>query len=494
MQRSLSRKILLLLVAVGVVGLLLALVGSRLALSNYLEADFNNRSKALTQLAQIALDEPVFTYDYAQAQKLAESFIVRPEMAAIKVTDHRGKALAEARRAPLGGGQVKQTADILHDGQKVGLMELTYDQGAMAAALAELSRVVVLMVLILLLAIGMVFFWTLKRMVVQPINQVTGLLEQMATGRGDLTQRLPAQRQDEIGRLATAFNALMVTLSGLVGDLTRIGHQVKAAAGELEQVAADSQDNVDLQLREIEQVATALHQMSVTSNEVAQHAEHTSVATQEANRYASEGYTRVQDNFQLMGNLRNDIDSSAAQLRSLRDTSSRIGNIVSVIHGIAEQTNLLALNAAIEAARAGEHGRGFAVVAEEVRALASKTQQSTKEIESIVRELQESADASHGAMVENQSAVQQASDIAHSLQGILQQIEQQITTVNAMNSQVATAAHEQSCVAADISQNVTRVNDLSRSVAGLSTDVTRQADSVKLHSDILSGELAQFKI
>ncbi|WP_244081364.1 methyl-accepting chemotaxis protein, partial [Aeromonas caviae] len=438
-------------------------------------------------------EEPVFTYDYEQGKKLAEALVSQPQIASIRITDHRGKLLAEAQR-PATGDLLAAQADIHHGEDVTGRMEIQYDTGPVAASLGALMQVLIGLIVLLLAGISALIFIAMKRIVVTPLNAVTRLLEQMASGRGDLTQRLPTGRDDELGRLAKAFNAVMVTLAELVSGLTQIGRQVNSSTDRLEQVAAQTHEHIEQQQQEIEQVATALHEMSMTANEVAQHAETTAEATHEANRFASEGYARVQENFSLIAALRTDMDGSASQLQTLRETSAEIGNIVVVIQSIAEQTNLLALNAAIEAARAGEQGRGFAVVADEVRALASKTQQSTKEIEVIIHQLQQASDVAYDGMQKNQQAVQHANDIAASLQEVLQGIESRIGSVNAMNAQVATAAHEQSSVAEEISRNVESVKGLSVRLGELGQGVTEQAQQVRRQNQTLNGELAQFTL
>lgn len=493
MPRTLNSKIICLLLIAGLLGTLIALTAGRWVLARHLEAEFAAQTTALGTLAQVALDEPVFTYDYEQSKKLAESLVTQPQIASIRITDHRGKLLAEAQR-PASGELVAAQADILHAGSVAGKMQIQYDSGSIAASLAALMEVLIGLIVLLLVGISALIFITMKRIVVTPLNAVTRLLEEMAMGQGDLTRRLPERSTDELGRLARAFNAVMVTLSGLVSGLTHIGQQVNGSSDTLEQVATDTQAHIGQQQQEIEQVATALHEMSMTAHEVAQHAETTAEATHEANRFASEGYARVQENFSLIAALRSDMDGSASQLQSLRETSAEIGNIVVVIQSIAEQTNLLALNAAIEAARAGEQGRGFAVVADEVRALASKTQQSTKEIEVIIHQLQQASDVAYSGMQKNQQAVLRANDIAASLQEVLQGIESRIGSVNAMNAQVATAAHEQSSVAAEISRNVESVKELSCRLGELGLGVTEQAQQVRGQNIALNGQLAQFTV
>ncbi|MGN4936440.1 methyl-accepting chemotaxis protein [Aeromonas rivipollensis] len=493
MPKTLNSKIVCLLLVAGLLGTLLGLTGGRWVLARHLQAEFSAQTAALGELAQVALDEPVFTYDYEQGKKLAEALVSQPQIASIRITDHRGKLLAEAQR-PATGDLLAAQADIHHGEDVTGRMEIQYDTGPVAASLGALMQVLIGLIVLLLAGISALIFIAMKRIVVTPLNAVTRLLEQMASGRGDLTQRLPTGRDDELGRLAKAFNAVMVTLAELVSGLTQIGRQVNSSTDRLEQVAAQTHEHIEQQQQEIEQVATALHEMSMTANEVAQHAETTAEATHEANRFASEGYARVQENFSLIAALRTDMDGSASQLQTLRETSAEIGNIVVVIQSIAEQTNLLALNAAIEAARAGEQGRGFAVVADEVRALASKTQQSTKEIEVIIHQLRQASDVAYDGMQKNQQAVQHANDIAASLQEVLQGIESRIGSVNAMNAQVATAAHEQSSVAEEISRNVESVKGLSVRLGELGQGVTEQAQQVRRQNQTLNGELAQFTL
>ncbi|WP_439862357.1 methyl-accepting chemotaxis protein [Pseudomonas sp. MBLB4136] len=273
-----------------------------------------------------------------------------------------------------------------------------------------------------------------------------------------MTVSFKAQSKDELGELGQVFNETVRKIRHLI---ERVGHtvtEVERQADRVELVSGESNQAVAGQRNQIEQVATAMNQMSATAQEVARSAAAAVGSAQSVNDETVSGRALVESQVGSIQRLAGEIDQSVAVINQLANDSASISQVLDVIKGIAEQTNLLALNAAIEAARAGEQGRGFAVVADEVRNLAKRTQQSTEEIEKMISKLQGGV----GAAVKTMSVSHQMADGTVSESGKVQQALENILAAVGMivdqNQQIAAAAEEQTAVAHDIDQNIVEIN------------------------------------
>ncbi|MGE8359893.1 methyl-accepting chemotaxis protein [Pseudomonas sp.] len=259
-------------------------------------------------------------------------------------------------------------------------------------------------------------------------------------------------------------------------------------------IAIRTNQGVHKQLAEIELVATAVHQMTATAQDVARNATHAAEAANHADQAASQGKQIVQHTSDAITALAGEIGRAVGVVQNLAKDSENINAILVAIRGIAEQTNLLALNAAIEAARAGEQGRGFAVVADEVRNLAQKTQQATEEIQSMIQQLQHGTREVVKVMEDSQQktdvSVRQASEAARALESITQAV----SVINDMNTQIASAAEEQSAVAEDINRNVTSIGQVANEVAGGADEASQASAELTKLAEQQRRLINQFKV
>jgi len=324
------------------------------------------------------------------------------------------------------------------------------------------------------------------RMVVKPIRFLTTRLDDISSGEADLTVRLDADRRDELGHLAQAFNKFVARIQSLIGEVGGATSQVAAAAEQLSAVANDANRSSKRQHSETSQVATAITQMTATVQEVAQHAEQAADAANNADNNADEGREVVVQTIQRINQLADSVERSGDVIQRLEEDSRNIGTVLDVIRNIAEQTNLLALNAAIEAARAGDQGRGFSVVADEVRTLAGRTQQSTQEIQEIIEKLQNASNEAVKVMEEGRSEAQATVAQASQTREILDSIIGSISTISGMNQQIATAAEEQSSVASEIDRNINNISSLGEQTA-------ESADQTSLSGEELTRLAAQLQ-
>ncbi|WP_281629294.1 methyl-accepting chemotaxis protein [Vibrio sp. St2] len=315
------------------------------------------------------------------------------------------------------------------------------------------------------LAISIVILLVLMAALMRPLGTLNTAIQDVASGEGDLTQRLDTSTDQEFSSLAENFNTFTSTLQQQITQSKAIGEEIlrgsEMTSMGLQESAAAMQD----QLRELEQLATAMHEMATTSGDVANNAQGAASAAKDADEATEVGTRVVGDTTTSITELSQRIDEAVEEVKTLESATDNIETILKVINDIADQTNLLALNAAIEAARAGESGRGFAVVADEVRTLAQRTQESTTEIRNMIEQLQSGATAVANAMNMSKETASGAVLRAEEANTALNSIRDAIQSISDMNIQIASAAEEQSLVAEEINNNTVKIKDLSVQVA-----------------------------
>ncbi|BDB19228.1 methyl-accepting chemotaxis protein [Pseudomonas sp. BIGb0381] len=324
------------------------------------------------------------------------------------------------------------------------------------------------------------------------INDV--LIATQLIAQGDLSVRIHVRGKDEMADVGNGLNHMAQAFSSSLAQVERSSQSVSDAAQRIGVSIDTAKRAMSAQQSETEQVATAINEMTTSVADVAQNTEGAAHAAEHASQSSNTGLARMQETRVTIEALADEVDRSAQKVSALAQHSQQIGGVIEVIRNIADQTNLLALNAAIEAARAGEQGRGFAVVADEVRTLASRTQNSTEEIRRIIQELQlatgDAVEQMKAGKLRAQECIESADQASTSLDAINDGVEQ----IVGMNTQIASAAVQQHAVSEDINRNVTEIRNGSVALMEGIEDNALTAEELSLLAGELRTVVSRFKL
>ena len=339
-----------------------------------------------------------------------------------------------------------------------------------------------------------IVYYLFLYMIRRRLADLANSFRDVSTGDGDLQRRIDVKGSDGIDILGRIFNGFIEKLQSIMAQVVTDSSNLVGVASHLNAISASSNNSALQQQAQIEQVSTAMNEMSATAAEVANNARAAADAAETADTDVSSGMVVVEQTVTSINALASEVERANDVIRTLQSDSEEIGSVLDVIRGIAEQTNLLALNAAIEAARAGEQGRGFAVVADEVRTLASRTQESTEEIQKMIERLQTGANDAVEVMEESHIQAKNSVEQAGKTGDALHKITTAVNTINQMNLQISNAAEQQTSVSHEIDVSLNQINQASHESVSNAGEASQESENLNQLASHLQELMKQFKV
>lgn len=365
---------------------------------------------------------------------------------------------------------------------------------SIAFAKLEESRNSAIVVGTIATLVSLVAAFILIQVLYRPILSLKDMITDLASGDGDLTQRLEVNTNDELGEISQGINQFIESLQKMMLEIQGASYSLQSNVQRMREQSQENNQILQSHVSETEQIVTAIEEMNATANSMATDAANTASLTQQANDTGIESRHIVKQSQQTVSALISDVDKSVIDVQKMSDGTQNINTILRVIGEIAEQTNLLALNAAIEAARAGEQGRGFAVVADEVRNLASRTKDSTGEIEVALDSLLKGTQVVVSSMDNTKARCQETADGSEKVAESLEIMTGSIDEINNLSTQIATAAEEQSSVTEELSRNMTAINTIVGELDANGQKALHDAEEVAEVNNLLISIIGRFKI
>ncbi len=328
----------------------------------------------------------------------------------------------------------------------------------------------------------------------KPLSRLNTLVANLSQGNGDLTQRLAVESKDEIGQICNSINLFIEKLQQMFIDVADSSKEIDRAVVHLSNQARSNLNTLNQHTQETEQAITAIEEMSASAGSIAQSADDAALLTERTNRYADESKQTVTEAVNSVNGLVNQVSSMAETITRMSEDTKQINSVLQVIGAIAEQTNLLALNAAIEAARAGEQGRGFAVVADEVRALASRTQQSTSQINDMLATLKTTTENVVKEMDSTRIHCEETAERTNHVMDSLNVVTDSVAEMNNLNTLIATSAMEQRQVTHEVSKNMAAIQEMVRKLNMNAAQVTSVSNELQNTSHALSDVVGRFRV
>nr|WP_298108203.1 methyl-accepting chemotaxis protein [uncultured Pseudomonas sp.] len=439
-------------------------------------ADMQPSSEALALVAEFERNFAQWKATSGKVLQLADT-----DPAAASRTSHSdSEAQFGAMRDPI--DKLGELEDTLANSEGADAISLSYKRSQQQA-----------LIIVIGLLICAVLTFGFPLLVVRPLHNLLRRIEQIADGDGDLRERLDVQSRDELGALSQAFNRFLDTLQPLIKEVSRVTGEVAGSAEHLAGMAEANSRLINSEHAAVDLVSAAATEISAAVHEVARNAQNAADAARSAKSQSHEGAQVTNATIHAIRQLALELENTSDTVQTLEQETGNIGAVLAVIKSIAEQTNLLALNAAIEAARAGEQGRGFAVVADEVRALAARTQDATKDIQQMIERLQggvqNAVKAMHSGSAKARDSVEQAAGV----DTVLSATGDSVACINDMAAQIATACEEQSCATEEIARNISDIRELSNEAARTSEQSTRASVNLSALSQNLAQLVGRFR-
>lgn len=429
----------------------------------------------------------------SQLQRDFESYFQVASKISVSMLDGSFDPMSMARQIEQmnTGLEVTRKAMIAYSDSSLEAFNKTVsDSNAAAEKVQSLSLMIAIITLVIMISAA----WAISSLLNEALSSLLTSLRAIASGDGDLTQRIEKRSEDELGQVVDSFNLFIEKLHNSISELLSNTQPLTSVASDLNSLTGTTKQVTEEQRRATEAVSYAMDNMVVSMTQVSTNAGLASETAQEADSLAKEGRGVVNQTVTSIKALAQEVEKTSDVIRKLESDTSNVGSILDVIRGIAEQTNLLALNAAIEAARAGEQGRGFAVVADEVRTLASRTQHSTKEIQNVIEQLQEAAVSAVKAMEDSQEQAHLSVENATKTDTSLEQITDKIGLITQMNAQIATVIDQEQQSILNIKDNVQGIESTSNEAMKGMQQVEASSRALTNIADAIRHVTGQFRV
>jgi methyl-accepting chemotaxis protein len=457
-----------------------------------------DKSIALTEARlKLNLPAPLWNYTNDISVNVAKSELSADQIFSLQVTNIDGDLVFDDSTLEGSAGREISSSLVFTENEvenDVGRYSLTINQHFIDNELQRLLFRAVLNVIIVDVLLIFSLLLLLKGVIVRPIEMVNAALTDIAQGDGDLTKRLNDKRLDEIGELSRQFNTFVEKIQNVVGSIVESIHTLSSATENIKSSATDAQGHMLSQQDETQGMAAAITEMAATAQVISENVRQTYDSSKAAQEKANEIGAVVTESITSVNKLSDQLGGAEKVVLNLESDVSGIVSMVDVIRGVAEQTNLLALNAAIEAARAGEQGRGFAVVADEVRALASRTQESTVEINRVIEDLQKGSEITVKAFQESKSLGDETVAITQKTSSFVEEIVEANSAISDMSLLILTSVEEQRDAASSLDVNVNGIVNMVDDTLTVINNINHQVESLDNLSHELSTLSKQFSI
>ncbi|MFY9179692.1 MAG: methyl-accepting chemotaxis protein [Venatoribacter sp.] len=456
------------------------------ATSNKIAATFRDNAKKLESLMTTAEGKRLLN-NALEAKNKYDTLLDKWMGLRISGSDVEANRIDVEQLTPIGEQTVVSINELV-----AYEMKLAQNSASLVDSIRALSTNSIIAAIIATLAAVAVLAISFSRSLIAPLQQAVENAQRIATG--DLSKPILVEGQDEAADMMRALDTMQKQLHATIDNISDSAQQLATTSQELSIVTNESSKIVHEQGEQLEQAATAVNEMTAAVDEVASSANATSSNSEQANSKAQVGQAKLEETIQTITNLGAEITKTTQGIGSLANNVKEIGQVIDVIRGIAEQTNLLALNAAIEAARAGEQGRGFAVVADEVRALAGRTQDSTKEIERMIGNVQNETNNAVQNMEASNKWATHTMEMVNDLNIALTEINGLIRGISEQNLNIASAAEEQAMVAREVDKNLVAIRDLSYQTSSGANETNASSKDLARLAERMNALLKQFRL